>query len=70
MNWKKIGVKGVIGTAIGTTAAIALVPLIGGFGVVAMGGAVGTALAAGVAGLFGGAASAGTEAYNQATEKV
>lgn len=68
MNWKKVARNTVIGAGIGALAPVIIIPLIGGFGMVAMGGAIGTGLVTGIAGLLGGTVGAGSEVVNQLAE--
>lgn len=65
MNWKKIGQRAVIGAGIAALLPVALIPMIGGFGMVAMGGGIGTGLVTGVMGLVGACSGAGSEAVSQ-----
>lgn len=60
-----IGKKALIGAGIGALIPVAAIPIIGGFGMVAMGGGIGTGLVAGVSTIVGLITGGGSEAADQ-----
>lgn len=69
MNWNKVIKRGLIGGGVAALAAVGVIPIIGGFGMVAMGTGIGTGLVTGVITLIGGVAGAGSETIEQLGEE-